>query len=145
MMHGSVEPSQLGGRIRSRRTHDALEPSPWVQSQGTRGDVGAHLDWKAGPRAAGHVATPKPTSTWRQDPVLLDMWQHVGAHLGWKAGPRATGHVVALVLLDMWRRMGAHPIPCLDLKLVRMGTWSARYRHYLCAFPVFGIKYSSAI
>jgi hypothetical protein len=137
MMHDSPKPSQEGGMIQSHWTSGAPKPSTWFRSQGACDDVRAHLDWKAGPRVAGHMATPETTSAGRQDPVLLDTWRHVGAHIGWKVGPGATGHMAGLeptsagrqdpVLLDMWQRMGARLIPCLDLKLVYRGIWSVGY------------------
>jgi hypothetical protein len=110
---GSLEPSQQRGRI-------------WSPPH------------RSG--AKGHVATSKPTSVGRKNPVLLDTRRHVGAHLGWKAGPGATGHVTASeptstrrqdpVLLDMWWCVGARHIPYLDLKLVHGGTRSAGYRQW---------------
>jgi hypothetical protein len=65
-------------------------------------DIGAHLGWKAGLRAAGHVVAPEPTWAGRQDPMLL----------------------------DTWRRVDAHPVSCLDLKLARRSTRSAGYRQW---------------
>jgi hypothetical protein len=100
MTRGSPEPSQKGGKIRSCRTRGAPEPSLRVRSHGTHGDVEAHLGWEAGPRAAGHMVAPAPTSAGRLDLVLLDTWRHVCARLA----------------------------PCLDLKLVPLVTRTAAYR-----------------
>jgi hypothetical protein len=37
--------------------------------------------------------------------------------------------------LDMWQRVGARSTPCLDLKLVRRGTWSIGYQQWLSGPP----------
>jgi hypothetical protein len=82
-------------------TRSAPEPSQWVQSLCTYGDVRAHLGWEAAPEVPGHVTVLEPTLTERQGPVLQDTWRHVRAC----------------------------STPYLDLKLVRRGTRSAGYRH----------------
>jgi hypothetical protein len=97
-------PSGTTGRVAAwsppnRETGSGAAGHTALRSHDTCGDVRARLGWEAGPRAAGHMAAPKPTSAGRQDPVLQ----------------------------DTWRRLGACPAPSLDLKLIRRGTRSARY------------------
>jgi hypothetical protein len=63
----------------------------------TRDSTGAHLSKEVRSGAAGHVATPEPTSVGMCGPKLQLAWQHVDAC----------------------------PTPCLDLELVCGGTRSS--------------------
>jgi hypothetical protein len=111
------EPSsvgRLGPELRNMWQHQSPpQLGGWVWSSGTRGGTRALLSWKAGSKAAGHMAAPKLSSVGRRDPELWDTWQHqnppqlggglrsYGTHggiralLSWEAGSGATGHMAA--------------------------------------------------
>jgi hypothetical protein len=53
-------------------TRGVPEPSQWVWSHDTRGDIRAYLGWEAGSKAARHVVVSEPAVAGGQGPVLQD-------------------------------------------------------------------------
>jgi hypothetical protein len=129
-----------------------------VLDHGTRGSAEAHLDKEARSVAAGYVAAPKPTSAGRRDPKLRNTWQRrsstqkggevwshgtrggTGVHLDRKVRSEAAGHMEVPEptsigmrgpkLQGSWQRVDVRLAPCLYLKLVCGGIWSAGYRQF---------------
>jgi hypothetical protein len=62
----TLEPSSVGGGVRSRSTHDSM---------------GALPNREVGSGATGHVAAPEPTMTGWQGSMLKGTWLHVEARL----------------------------------------------------------------